>query len=86
MARKKFNIPEDYIVYLKFGATRNHQEEKDLLCAFKKVKLKKKKIIMSQTLMLRNKVSFSQFPFKRLKFEITKRLLQIDNIIVNGKR
>ena len=83
-ARKKFGFKENEVVYLAFGAIRNVREEKDLISAFKKLKLKNKKLLIARSLVFKDYISFRQFPIKRLKNEIKKFMLQRNEIAVRA--
>jgi hypothetical protein len=85
-ARKMFKLMEDDIVFLSFGVIRNAEQQSDLIMAFRKLKVPKKKMILSNSLYLKKIVAFRMSPIKNLSYKIEKLLLKRQNILIDESR
>lgn len=85
-AVKKMHLPLDSVIYLSFGAIRYQREQDDLVQAFKKLKVRKKKLILTNSLYLKKIVPFRVSPIKAIRYKIKKIRLQRQGIFIDENR
>jgi hypothetical protein len=85
-ARKKLMIELDSFLYLSFGTIRSSQEQEDLVNAFKKVTIKNKKLLLTNSLYLEKIIAFRASPLKNMRYKRDKLRLKRSGIIIDETR